>query len=351
MSTYRSSSPAPAYLGGKQALSALHSARTSLALSGISSSGRNDLAAYSLSTNQRESMLSTPQPLTTHERSRSSIKDQGSHGSSSLIQPKNYNLGLPNLPPMTPGETSRMASLETHNQAASELANRNHLYGPPRPFSRQRSNSQAFSNSTPIFDTSSTNYGNYASWKKPSPSASSLEYPSPLPTRGVSFGTLATPERSFSSQTEISASASTFNCNLYQDDSNLMASFNAQSSTQLNPTFALASNQNNINLDFIHPYPDKSPSLPAFHVERGGKNEPESFIVPHIAFLKVIFLLILFRSGFKSCLQAFARRHDRDRHQRMHTGEKPYECPQCSKRFMRSDALNRHRLMEPRCGQ
>lgn len=54
------------------------------------------------------------------------------------------------------------------------------------------------------------------------------------------------------------------------------------------------------------------------------------------------------KCGF--CTQAFARRHDRDRHQRMHTGEKPYECPQCTKRFMRSDALSRHRLVEPRCG-
>lgn len=51
------------------------------------------------------------------------------------------------------------------------------------------------------------------------------------------------------------------------------------------------------------------------------------------------------------CSQAFARRHDRDRHERMHTGEKPYICQECQKGFMRSDALNRHHLIEPRCGK
>ncbi|KAH9817946.1 hypothetical protein DFH28DRAFT_1123881 [Melampsora americana] len=51
------------------------------------------------------------------------------------------------------------------------------------------------------------------------------------------------------------------------------------------------------------------------------------------------------------CSQAFARRHDRDRHERMHTGEKPYVCQECSKGFMRSDALNRHHSIEPKCGK
>ncbi|KAI9352342.1 hypothetical protein BD770DRAFT_287749, partial [Pilaira anomala] len=42
------------------------------------------------------------------------------------------------------------------------------------------------------------------------------------------------------------------------------------------------------------------------------------------------------------CLRSFARKHDLQRHVRVHTGAKPYPCLSCNKAFARTDALKRH---------
>lgn len=50
------------------------------------------------------------------------------------------------------------------------------------------------------------------------------------------------------------------------------------------------------------------------------------------------------------CSRRFTRRHDMQRHTRVHTGIKPYTCPCCQRSFSRSDARRRHFLLNLQCG-
>jgi hypothetical protein len=49
------------------------------------------------------------------------------------------------------------------------------------------------------------------------------------------------------------------------------------------------------------------------------------------------------------CPRIFSRKHDLQRHIRVHTGSKPYICLNCQKAFARTDALCRHYKVEEIC--
>ncbi|ELT94025.1 hypothetical protein CAPTEDRAFT_74845, partial [Capitella teleta] len=48
------------------------------------------------------------------------------------------------------------------------------------------------------------------------------------------------------------------------------------------------------------------------------------------------------RSPCMFCAKTFAQKANRDRHVCLHTGEKPYSCPECDEKFSRGDKLKLH---------
>lgn len=50
------------------------------------------------------------------------------------------------------------------------------------------------------------------------------------------------------------------------------------------------------------------------------------------------------RSPCMFCSKTFAQKANRDRHHCLHTGEKPYGCPECDEKFSRGDKLKMHRV-------
>ena len=50
------------------------------------------------------------------------------------------------------------------------------------------------------------------------------------------------------------------------------------------------------------------------------------------------------RSPCMYCPKTFAQKANRDRHMCLHTGDRPYGCPECGERFSRGDKLKMHRV-------
>ncbi|KAI7869491.1 hypothetical protein BDF14DRAFT_1686141, partial [Spinellus fusiger] len=49
------------------------------------------------------------------------------------------------------------------------------------------------------------------------------------------------------------------------------------------------------------------------------------------------------------CHRGFTRRHDLERHKRVHSGAQPYGCPNCHRQFARTDARTRHWRIDQEC--
>ncbi|WAQ89886.1 hypothetical protein PtA15_11A578 [Puccinia triticina] len=327
MSSFRNPSPSPARYASSHARQSSMSdygmrvGNVTSAPSGLSYSiSKNDLAAYSLSTQQRESNLAPNLPP------------------SDTLGP-----ARPILPPIKNAKViSSVNRVPDHSYPEHCPVPKNSIYpnGFPDSYESGRLSSKGIQR-VPGHDTSSL--GSYKS-----PPSYSQDYlreaphsipsmknthgsmpnlnPPPLefsPSKGI-LDSMQVPDMRYKTEPQMTHRRSNSSCDLDYTPSYAGSAGNRRPADQL-----LHSGHH--GLESVNMYhPNQDPMIDCSTNQLNPNTEKKH------------------RCGF--CSQAFARRHDRDRHQRMHTGEKPYECPQCGKRFMRSDALSRHRLVEPKCG-
>lgn len=82
---------------------------------------------------------------------------------------------------------------------------------------------------------------------------------------------------------------------------------------------------------------------PCQHKKKSNNHHQSTMVIPlHSQQKNRIFACHL-------CSRQFARKHDLQRHIRVHTGVKPYSCLNCSKSFVRTDALKRHLRLDENC--
>ncbi|PLW34381.1 hypothetical protein PCANC_21695 [Puccinia coronata f. sp. avenae] len=309
---------------------------------------KNDLAAYSLSTQQRSSSLASGRGSIGSEFSRTS-SFAATHGNSRLEKPcanLHHSLALeparPILPPIKSANVPSLVNpIPSHSYPEHSRAPQNKSYPIPHAVPQHessRSISKSFQRATG-YETSSLGSTNGSS------STYSENYFQDAPRSKPLFKSTQSAVPNLASSTaQLSTSkggASSFSA----------SEIRHKAEAQITSPRAISSSKVNLPSNSTGSSRPADPLLHLIHPRFDGTNTShlnQDAMSDCTANHLNSFTEKKHRCGF--CSQAFARRHDRDRHQRMHTGEKPYECQQCGKRFMRSDALSRHRLVEPQCG-
>ncbi|EFP85532.2 hypothetical protein PGT21_013168 [Puccinia graminis f. sp. tritici] len=346
MNTFRNPSPSPARYGSSHARQSsmsdygMRGGNVTSAPSGLSYSiSKNDLAAYSLSTQQRESSLASVRGNPSSELRPSALATQVNcrleKSGPNLSHSEALGSARPILPPIKSGKViSPITRAPVHSYPEHPSVPQNRGYHNAYPESLYESGR---SSSKGIQRVLAHETSSLASNKNP-PSYSQNYFPEAPRSKTLVKGThgsisnlnpssplhpnlMPSPDLRYKAEPQMTHRRSDSSCEL---------NFTSHYTGSRRPTDQLL-HSGHPGLESVNMcHPNQDPIIDCNSNQLSPTTEKKH------------------RCGF--CSQAFARRHDRDRHQRMHTGEKPYECSQCGKRFMRSDALSRHRLVEPKCG-